>query len=810
MSTPPTPPRQPPNRPPAALDPGRREAILTGAIGALLELPRRIDRYLVRGELGRGGMGVVYDAIDPQLERPVAIKVINPALLAGSESRAGLEARFEREMRAVSPIFHPNVVTILDAGIASVDGVRVAYYVMERVSGESLEDRIRRSGPPDADEALAIAAGVARGLGALHARGLVHRDVKPSNVLLPVDRSGGTLPIPKVSDFGLVHLIDEAGIAGEESVLAGSTHGLAPEQIHSRTVDDRTDLFALGALIVRLFSGEEPFGASRLSERLHRIEFDQPDGIDALPREVASLVRSLLAKRPTERPESADAVARRLEAIRRRGRWGGRIGKGVVAIAGCVVASWLGYCEWRGDQIERAIEREERQHAAAIARQVERAEILSSGALTAMLTPDLPADERRAHADRLEGVANRIAYERRHHAEAIAAWRARLDGLRPFRPSRWLEASAPGEIDAPALAHVDAGTAARSAPREADGPSSEGRRVVDPGHRLAAAERAELLEQIDLLAREFALRVDVQIDADLQPPGRLEPIELDAARDSLAPLRLRVSLDLVGERAAGVIEASPALEPLLPDALLGALLREQILPLAARGETALGLRLGFRVVRERLRSAFAGTEQDATRGSTDGLDPHLIAPIPSRAPGPGRFAGAGAEADFDLHRDRARLALEGQLDEAERSRLAAGASVDETWRRFDHWLSLETLDAEVGLFTRASREILRGWPASRPYWRSIRRDLATPEHVTIERGDRALLYTPARPEIPPSFFRRTRVGWQLDLAAQRTHLLGIAGDQRHWTFRDVEGEGLVAFGDDLVVQDGLIRLAPRP
>ena len=130
------------------LDATRRAAIREGALEAFFELPKRIGRYAIRGELGRGGMGVIYDGFDSNLSRQVAIKVIDVQRLA--ETGLGdheLHQRFEREMRVTSQLFHPNLVAILDAGIARIGGEPRAYYLMERIEGESLELRLRRAGP---------------------------------------------------------------------------------------------------------------------------------------------------------------------------------------------------------------------------------------------------------------------------------------------------------------------------------------------------------------------------------------------------------------------------------------------------------------------------------------------------------------------------------------------------------------------------------------------------------------------------------------------------------------------------------------
>jgi hypothetical protein len=277
-----------------------RDRVLDEADG----LPSAIGRYRVRGELGRGGMGIVYDAYDPQLDREVAVKV-----LRRDDARAGFLERFEREMRATSRIFHENLVSILDAGLLQEDGATRPFYVMERVDGPSLEEWLVERGPLEREEGLRIAAAIARGLAAVHAHGLVHRDLKPANVLLP---PGGP---PKVTDFGLCNLGLGDGDPLQASHVLGSAHYAAPEQVRSTQVTASTDLFALGGIVIRMLAGEEPFRALSLQAHLARILHDVPDGLDRLDPDVRGLVLRLMAKRAERRPADAACVARRLEAM---------------------------------------------------------------------------------------------------------------------------------------------------------------------------------------------------------------------------------------------------------------------------------------------------------------------------------------------------------------------------------------------------------------------------------------------------------------------------------------------------------------
>ena len=270
-------------------------------------LPERIGRYEIRGELGRGGMGLVYDAYDPRLGRAVALKVIHPDRIAENDA-ANFLARFEQEMKATSEALHPNLVSVFDAGSADPKGdLPSAYYVMERVVGPSLEERLQGGGKLPRAEALRIAAAVSRGLAAAHRLGLVHRDLKASNVLLPLDAEA------KVSDFGLCRSRGDE-VTPEDWIL-GSAHAIAPEQIRGAEVSAAADLFALGCLLVRMLSGREPFASATLDGHLYRVLHDAPDGLDALPADLREFARTLLSKDPNERAQDAEEVAARLESL---------------------------------------------------------------------------------------------------------------------------------------------------------------------------------------------------------------------------------------------------------------------------------------------------------------------------------------------------------------------------------------------------------------------------------------------------------------------------------------------------------------
>jgi serine/threonine protein kinase len=262
-----------------------------------------VGRYRIVRLLGEGGMGAVHEAEDPEVGRRVALKVLAPGDDAFIE-------RFRREAKLAAAVRHANVATLHASG----EHEGQPYLVFELVEGGSLGDRLKRGALPW-DEAARLASGVARGLAAIHAAGLVHRDVKPANVLL--DSEGR----PKLADFGLARRI--GGLESEALTRTGEILGtfefVAPEQIESaRTVDARTDLYALGALLHALVAGAPPFSGTAPELMKHHL-IDAPPALRSLapetPARLERLVLALLEKEPSRRPASASEVAAELDAI---------------------------------------------------------------------------------------------------------------------------------------------------------------------------------------------------------------------------------------------------------------------------------------------------------------------------------------------------------------------------------------------------------------------------------------------------------------------------------------------------------------
>jgi TolB-like protein/lipopolysaccharide biosynthesis regulator YciM len=272
------------------------------------EIVRREDGSL--WELGRGGMGVTYLALDNVLHRRVALKVIEvPAAARGSQA---VRERFLREARAAAALRHPNIAAVYHFG-ASLDGSR-CFYAMELVEGETLEIRVRRDGPLNPKLALEIAIQVTRALMAAAAHGLIHRDLKPGNIMLSRDEANTGLEV-KVIDFGVAKAIADAG--GEMDLTHGGFVGTpnfaSPEQFDSGPVDVRSDIYSLGATLWFALTGKTPF-AGRNIEEIRRAQKSDALPIQQLkaarvsPR-LRSLLKSMLAIVPAARPGAQDLAA---------------------------------------------------------------------------------------------------------------------------------------------------------------------------------------------------------------------------------------------------------------------------------------------------------------------------------------------------------------------------------------------------------------------------------------------------------------------------------------------------------------------
>ena len=264
----------------------------------------RLGPYEITGIIGSGGMGIVLKGHDRALDRFVAIKLLSPHLASSGAARQ----RFLREAKAAAAVVHDNVIAI--HGVDEFAGL--PYLVMPYCRGTTLEKRVRDAGPMNLREILRVGLQTARGLAAAHAQGLVHRDVKPANILLEdgVERV-------RITDFGLARAADDASLT-VTGLLAGTPHYMSPEQALGKPLDARSDLFALGAVLFTLATGKPPFRAESSHAVLRMVTDVEPADVRLanpdMPAWLAAIIGRLLAKDPAARFSSATEVAGMLEA----------------------------------------------------------------------------------------------------------------------------------------------------------------------------------------------------------------------------------------------------------------------------------------------------------------------------------------------------------------------------------------------------------------------------------------------------------------------------------------------------------------
>jgi eukaryotic-like serine/threonine-protein kinase len=263
----------------------------------------RIGHYEVLELVGRGAFGIVFRAFDDVLQRVVAVKVLAPQLAASTTARK----RFLREARSSARVRHENVVQVY-----AVEEQPLPFLVMEFVPGETLQQRLERTGPLDAMEVAQIGRQLALGLAAAHGMGLIHRDVKPANILI----ESGPNPRAKISDFGLARSPDDSSLT-QIGIVAGTPMFMAPEQANGESFDHRADLFSLGSVLYTMCTGSPPFRAKSPFAVFKRVIEDSPQPIPEIvpqtPEWLCALIARLHSKKPEDRFASAQEVAELLD-----------------------------------------------------------------------------------------------------------------------------------------------------------------------------------------------------------------------------------------------------------------------------------------------------------------------------------------------------------------------------------------------------------------------------------------------------------------------------------------------------------------
>ena len=271
------------------------------------QAPKALGRYAIEEEIGRGMMGVVYRARDPVLGRVVALKTVNVRLAAGDQDRAAFEARFLTEARAAALLSHPAIVTVHDFGRDDADGT--LYIALEHLEGRTLADIVREEGPLPWPRALAIAGRIAGALDHAHERGIVHRDVKPANIIVLGGAASGSPDVhSKLTDFGIAR-IDAADLTAPGEFL-GTPSYMSPEQASGAAMDGRSDVFSLGAVLYFMLTGRRAFDAPTVPGIMTVVVRHPPPPLDVpgLPDEVSYVVARCLAKSPAGRYPRARAL----------------------------------------------------------------------------------------------------------------------------------------------------------------------------------------------------------------------------------------------------------------------------------------------------------------------------------------------------------------------------------------------------------------------------------------------------------------------------------------------------------------------
>ena len=269
----------------------------------------QLGRYKILAELGRGAMGVVYTAQDPELDRVVAIKTIDMALEEGE--KAQYEARFRQEARAAAGLNHPNIVTVHDIGRSG----DIAFMAMEYIEGVELRTLLEPGKPLAPAQAISIAAQIAEGLAYAHEHGVVHRDVKPRNIMVLPD---GHI---KITDFGIARMRSSAAQT-QAGTLMGSPRYMSPEQVSGQRADHRSDLFSLGVVLYEMLAGAPPFAGENVTALMYQIVHVAPPApsvaAPAVPEVLDVIVAKLLAKPLEDRYQAAADLARDLRASEHR------------------------------------------------------------------------------------------------------------------------------------------------------------------------------------------------------------------------------------------------------------------------------------------------------------------------------------------------------------------------------------------------------------------------------------------------------------------------------------------------------------
>jgi len=473
--------------------------------------PTKIGKYDVEGVIGRGGMGVVYKAVDSQIGRYVAIKMIT------SDGDESLIARFKSEARSTGSLQCPNIVTVYDVG--EQDGN--PYLVMQFLEGPSLESMLKKGTALTLPECLGIVIDVCTGLGYAHQRGVIHRDIKPANIIVLQDGINDGMAV--IVDFGIARIVGDTGLTKANQVI-GSIFYMSSEQLQAKELDNRTDVYSLGVVLFQLLTGSLPFEANEAAATFHKILNDAPPPLSAYlkeyPAELDAIISRVLAKKREDRYATAQDLAFDLMRIQDQ-------------VKSETVGQLFRRAEVAVDKEEWTQAREQLQQALRIDRHNTRAQKLMSAVHERLR---LQQEIERARA--LRNQANEAYMDQRyedalHLLDQAVALDAKNNDLLVFRDS--------------VRAAMDRATKLRRALRRAEAALQDGN--IDEAQ--IAVDDAVQIDPSDTQAK--ALKVIVYQHAEEKSRQQQLRKLLDQARDQIA------ARDLIG--AFATLKTAEALDP---------------------------------------------------------------------------------------------------------------------------------------------------------------------------------------------------------------------------------------------------------
>lgn len=265
---------------------------------------KKLGRYEVTAELGQGAMGIVYKGVDPMIGRTVALKTLKTEGVA-PDQLAEFKRRFAQEAQSAGRLAHPNIVTIYDVG----EEQGLAYIAMEFIKGKALDEYISEKSPFSIDQIVSIMTQICDGLGYAHKNGVIHRDIKPANIVLTTDH------IAKITDFGIAKIASTS--ATQTGMVVGTPSYMSPEQITGRGVDNRSDIFSIGAVFYELLTYEKAFPGDNITTVMYRVVHENPTPISianmAVPAQFDQIVMKAIAKNPADRYPDAETMGREIQ-----------------------------------------------------------------------------------------------------------------------------------------------------------------------------------------------------------------------------------------------------------------------------------------------------------------------------------------------------------------------------------------------------------------------------------------------------------------------------------------------------------------